>query len=74
MSIKTTQNVFEKPAYEGDRILWVEDIAKVTNRTDQCVYGWFRKGTLAYCQMGGRRGAWESDVLAMMQPRRNPAA
>jgi predicted DNA-binding transcriptional regulator AlpA len=60
---------YRKPAYEGDRILWVTDIQELTNSSNKTVYGWFADGVLPSVKLGGRRGCWESDFLEVTQPK-----
>lgn len=65
---------FEKPAYPGDRLVWVPEISERANVRPVTVYKWFSNGTLPCCQLGGRRGVWLSDLLAAMQPKKKDAA
>jgi len=66
--ISATNGVFAKPAYSGDRLMYVPEISEATGRGHQAVYKWMRQGKLPYARVGGRRAAWASDVLAMLQP------
>ena len=59
---------FAKPAYDGDKILWVPEISERANVEPQTVYKWFTNKTLPPVKLGGRRGCWESDFLALAQP------
>lgn len=60
---------FKKPAYEGDRIMWAPEISDKANVIDKTVYKWFSNGTLPAVKIGGRRGCWESDFYALLQPK-----
>ena len=73
MSSSPRKDPFAKPAYDGDRLMFASEIAKEAQVSGQCIYKWWRQGTLPYAQVGGRRASWRSDFLTMTQPRRNSA-
>lgn len=64
---------FAKPAYDGDRLMWAAEISKRAGVGLPCVYKWLGNGTLPGVQLGGRRACWESDFLALTQPKTTAA-
>lgn len=58
----------KKPAYDGDRIMWVPEITEITGAKRVTVYKWFSTGVLPCVKLGGRRGCWQSDLEAATQP------
>ncbi|MEM1111133.1 MAG: hypothetical protein AAGI11_04425 [Pseudomonadota bacterium] len=64
----TKPTPFEKPAYEGDRVLFVPEMAGRAGRHAQSIHRWLSQGELPVVEIAGRRGCWESDFLAKLQP------
>lgn len=62
---------FTKPAYPGDRIIWVPELSEEASVKPQTVYKWLSNGTLPAVQLGGRRGCWESDFREISQPKKS---